>query len=292
MAELTKNEKEKLWDLYMSSHEFVWYNLDDKRDVFYIKKMLSPDNLIKEFLENEFNLLRNNLARVNPIFHDHIIKHLEDWKKDIEVEDLVKNFMQNFACGEYFEEYINYDYSTIDMYTEEKDVNLPHFQEMISVITNLEYFINLTEWYNQELKNGFKNKTDYVLKGKLVRFTSRLKIDQYKYLYKELAQTHEYINENKTSETDFLNVFTKKFDEHDSKIYFLEETTQIAYLFHLLRKHFTYLFKCIGDSEKFISRNDTIFKSNNISSQLSKTVKEGISVKNSYVIDEIINNIP
>ncbi len=137
-----------------------------------------------------------------------------------------------------------------------------------------------------------KSKTSNTKHVEVKSFKSQLSKNQYKYLFKEFTQTHQFIDDMKTDETDFINVFTKKFNEHDSKIYFIEETTQIAYIFYLLKSHFDILYKSIEVSEKFISKDNSIISSNNISSQLSKTVKQGIPVKNNDIIKEIIMNIP
>jgi len=154
-----------------------------------------------------------------------------------------------------------------------------------NLIINQEQIFYLLEKVNPFLKNT-DNKA-----YSITNFKTVLSDEQLKYLYNELAR-NQFINDLKTDEIDFINVFTKKFNKHDSIINFSMETTQIAYIFHTLKNYFTDFYKCIEASKKFYSKNGTQIKSNNISSQLSKTVLKQIPVKNSDLINNIISNIP
>ncbi len=293
MQELTKEESRRLSDLFMASHEFVYGANSYSLLEFEIKKLLTPENLLESLFIDEFIEIKKRVLATNEIFTDYIQGFLREWyyDKKINIDFLIRGFMNNFSI--LFDEYLSYDYNgKIVMMTEVEDIDLPHFEEMINVLSDLTYYICLEEFYNEELKSNFKKKGNINIYKKNTYFEHTLSEDQLRYLYKELTQTHQYIDETKTSQIDFINVFTKPFNDHESKIYFSDETTQVAYLLFLLRMRFVHFYKCIEDSEKFISKENSIITSNNISSQLSKTIKKDISVKNQSVIENIILKIP
>jgi len=107
----------------------------------------------------------------------------------------------------------------------------------------------------------------------------------------QLTQKIHFINDLETSETDFVNVFTKDWNNHDSEIHIDCETTQFTYLIGKIKflfKDFT--FTNIEKSKNFLSKNGTILKQTNLSKQ--KSVSKDIGVKKQSDIDKIIKNIP
>ncbi|MEE4196573.1 MAG: DUF6617 family protein [Bacteroidales bacterium] len=158
------------------------------------------------------------------------------------------------------------------------------------------------EFYSQRIAglifefDEFKKRIDSLIQNNLnnkleskpeiqnqIKFKTSLSNEKFKYLYRLLTRELDFINESKTTEEDFLNVFTKKFNEHDSKIFLNAETTQFAAILKALKPFIEHFYKQIELSKKFITNEGNLLKAGNISSQLSKTkytlVKEDEIIK-------------
>lgn len=141
---------------------------------------------------------------------------------------------------------------------------------------------------NEESIAKCKTQSDKKHKEQFFSFNCKLTKGQLGKLYSELNNSLNFIDDTKTSQEDFINVFTKDLTTHDSKIYFRSETTQIAFLFSLIENNFKTLNLNVESSNRFFTKKGNVLKSGNISAQLSKTTNRGITVKNEEIIKEIV----
>lgn len=322
MAKLSDEEIIQLNKLSKIVHDIIESKEYDFQIDQKIKIDTTPKNDRIKLIKEELKKIQNHALEFNDEIKDHFAYTVEEFRQYEHFEELnkkgkagieiylemfgdypktwMKSIVNNFALEQDGENesfpYLTFNYDSIDrddiyelIDDPEKHINLPYFNDLIDCLSTLNEFHSWSEFYRillDEKTISIKRKNNNIV------FDGDLSVNQYKYLYKALINNDSYIDEFRTSESDFINVFTKEFDSHESKIYILNETVQASYLFHKLRIYFTDFFKNIEHSKMFITKDGTILKSNNISSQLSKTVKKGIPVKNQFVIDEIVNNIP
>ncbi len=289
---------------------------DNEKLTLYRNELLFIQNKILEMPHKMRGMIRTSLTEYRNYyttgdFKSHLSK-LNFEKQEEYNRDWVNLFIRIFATSEYNSKgepvYLLFDYESIDtvklfeenpnwIFDTETYIPLQNINILVECLVLIAHFHFIFDAYHLALnnfessyeKNRFKIKDQ---KATTIRFVSDLTEDQFKYLYKEFTQTYNLIDDLKTDKLAFLMVFTSNFNDHNHKIYFCVDTKIVAYMLYKLKPHFSYLFKCIELSKKFISKENNIISSNNISSQLSKTVYQKIEVEEQDLIDKIINNIP
>jgi len=100
-----------------------------------------------------------------------------------------------------------------------------------------------------------------------------------------------HIDETKTTKQDFINVFTKSTDKHDSKIYFFCRTPEVWLLIKELKFAFKKLtLKNVENSTCFISSDGNILTQTNLSRE-SCYLKSGKNEFDEKLFDEATRNI-
>jgi hypothetical protein len=275
------------------------YGKNDSIDNFF--------EIINAFI-NEITPLRSNPRQSRAMtseFNKKTLQKLPDTFRDTAVNWLLKAFthdityiyahnwlLQNENRNEGTSIYnINIDFQEAErLLLDEQSKEEPDKETQSSNETNV-FVINTNIIEAQkslaEIKNKEKNQNDH---PDVRNFGCRLEDDLLKRYYKDLTEKVDFIDEIKTTSDQFVDVFKEDWAEHEGKIYWKCETTQLAYLIDKLQSFFSNLsFLNIEKSGKFVSKKDVSITANNLYSQKSKN--RGIDVKEKEKIDKIIKSL-